>query len=420
MQFLKTLEELKATTLINSKKQILLKNQEDKDLLYVLERCYNPIPNYFITGKKIGKADFLVISENGFDMYRFKQLLIRLEKREVTGNKALDEVIEFMMFSPMETHQFIINFFNRDLRAGINESLILKVFPDLFPSYNMMKGDSLLETKTKQWDEKKLSKLKYPMLADYKLNGIRATYWKGELRTFNGKLINGFNLLKHELLILTSGNEEMIVDMELTNGEPNHPKSLQRMMNVLNKDDEKVKEKVIAYIFDILESDKDVSNQFERRTGMLASFSLRQQQIGRQFEFLKPIQFRYIHSQEEMTEMFEKLIKDGYEGLMLKSDKPYEFKRSKNWIKVKKFDNLDLVIVGFNEGTGKFEGKLGSLIVDYEGKKVAVSGFSDKQRKEMWAIKEELIGKTAEIAYRTVTPDGSLEFPLFKMIREDK
>ena len=54
-----------------------------------------------------------------------------------------------------------------------------------------------------------------------------------------------------------------------------------------------------------------------------------------------------------------------WEGCMLNLDTPYECKRTKNLIKVKKFYDVSLRVIGSEEGTGRNKGKLGALVCKY-------------------------------------------------------
>nr|HRC95654.1 hypothetical protein [Coprothermobacter proteolyticus] len=82
------------------------------------------------------------------------------------------------------------------------------------------------------------------------------------------------------------------------------------------------------------------------------------------------------------------------------SDGVYEFDRSLSWIKLKPLETGDFEITGFEEGTGKNAGKLGAFIVDFNGVETKVGGgFSDKQRKEFWDSRFEMIGTIIEVKY---------------------
>ena len=122
-----------------------------------------------------------------------------------------------------------------------------------------------------------------------------------------------------------------------------------------------------------------------------------------------------------MRRFAEASVEQGYEGIMIKSlDAPYICKRSDSWMKWKPTITVDLTIVGFEEGTGRNEGRLGAII--YEGvdneRNIRVNvgtGYSDKDRDEFWAARDRLLGVIGEVQADAVTQnqDGSysLRFP---------
>lgn len=123
---------------------------------------------------------------------------------------------------------------------------------------------------------------------------------------------------------------------------------------------------------------------------------------------------------------------DGYEGIMLKDpNAAYAFKKSRAWLKYKPFFEGDFVVTGAVEGRGKHVGRLGALQlegpVQWKGKKVGVlsevgTGFDDATRQQLWNDykHEGLIGRIAEVEFQEVTEDGSLRFPSFRRMRDDK
>jgi DNA ligase-1 len=120
-------------------------------------------------------------------------------------------------------------------------------------------------------------------------------------------------------------------------------------------------------------------------------------------------------------------VAQGYEGIMIKDvGAPYECKRSSFWMKWKPTITVDLNIVGFEEGTGRNQGRLGAIICEGvdDDRRICVnvgSGFSDTLRDEYWTSRNELLGDVVEVEADAVTQnqDGSysLRFPRFVRFR---
>ena len=129
-----------------------------------------------------------------------------------------------------------------------------------------------------------------------------------------------------------------------------------------------------------------------------------------------------------MNRYAQDCVAEGYEGIMIKAvDAPYQCKRSDFWMKWKPTISVDLNIVGFEEGTGRNEGRLGAIICegDDNGRSIRVnvgSGFSDGDRDEYWDARDDLLGHLVEVQADAVTQnqDGSysLRFPRFLRFRD--
>lgn len=128
---------------------------------------------------------------------------------------------------------------------------------------------------------------------------------------------------------------------------------------------------------------------------------------------------------EHIVSLVTKARNAGQEGIMLNDcSAPYVCKRTNNLLKVKVFQDCDLQIVGFQQGTGKFANTLGALIVDYKGTKVGVgTGLSDEQRSEFWNNQDKYLNRIATIQYFEETCDAtgalSIRFPVFLHLREE-
>lgn len=127
----------------------------------------------------------------------------------------------------------------------------------------------------------------------------------------------------------------------------------------------------------------------------------------------------------KLDEWLDKITDKGGEGIMLRDpDAYYQHKRTDALLKYKKLQTMDLRIVGWNEGKGKYEGAIGSFICENdEGTiKVNVAGISDAIR---WSDPDWWIGKIIEVAYFDYSASKtsnkiSLRFPRMKKLRDDK
>ena len=127
----------------------------------------------------------------------------------------------------------------------------------------------------------------------------------------------------------------------------------------------------------------------------------------------------FVSNFEDCIVKADKLVSKGWEGAMLID--PYSIynagKRVHHAIKLKGRHTADLLCVGVEEGQGKYEGLIGSLLLkDSKGREVSVgSGLSDYDR----ALQpSDFVGKVIEIEYERI--DTTYIQPTFKSIREDK
>lgn len=115
-----------------------------------------------------------------------------------------------------------------------------------------------------------------------------------------------------------------------------------------------------------------------------------------------------------LLSLMESKVKEGYEGLILR--------QGDKWLKVKPKDTADVLITGFQQGTGKHTGAMGALLTT-KGK--VGTGFSDKDR-AWWQMMYDLHGLQwltkvlIEVEYMELTPAGKFRHPRFIRIRDDK
>jgi ATP-dependent DNA ligase len=141
---------------------------------------------------------------------------------------------------------------------------------------------------------------------------------------------------------------------------------------------------------------------------------------------LKPVEWL---EADRHREYYDYILSKGGEGIMLKNKYAlyYEGKRTvKAWFKRKKRDPYDVVIMGYTEGKGKFEGLIGALkvgqFIDGHLTYICnVSGMPDDKRRDFTINGQYYLGRVASVwAMEQDKNSFALIEPSFSHIRVDK
>ena len=160
-------------------------------------------------------------------------------------------------------------------------------------------------------------------------------------------------------------------------------------------------------VFDIIVEDMP----FQDRLKLLNEISLPNN--------LTKIFYQSHYSIRGAKEAAESIVKDGWEGIYLKH-KNHLYrpgKRVNDAIKIKLRPSADLLCIGVNPGEGKYDGLVGSLVLqDSKGRVVSVgSGLDDYLR---YLPANDFIGKIIEIEYEQIL-DTYIQ-PVYIRMRHDK
>ena len=142
----------------------------------------------------------------------------------------------------------------------------------------------------------------------------------------------------------------------------------------------------------------------------------------------------YQKDDENLQDYLTFVTSMGGEGIMINAlNAKYEHKRTDKLLKFKKVQTMDMKVIGYFLGTGKYEGVIGSLRVEVrDNDKIyrcnVGSGLTDVQREYFVTHTNELIGKIVEVGYFSVCQDiqnkgtnvYSLRFPRILKFRYDK
>ena len=158
-----------------------------------------------------------------------------------------------------------------------------------------------------------------------------------------------------------------------------------------------------------------------RRAQLSAIFDLNS------FKYFELLPMLYKGTDTSMiTKILEEQVSKGEEGIMINiCAAPYEFKRTNNLLKCKKFQDTEVEIIGFEEGTNKLAGTLGAFVCKYKDNEVRVgSGLTAEDRAYFWANRDKFLGKFITVKYFETSVDSktgleSLRFPIYMRVRED-
>ena len=428
---------------LNAKQNILLENSTNVVLKTLLKLAYDPFQQFYI--KKIPSftpKTQQTLTENYRD---FLELLVKLSKRQLTGNAAIDALENFLSGCNTDEVRWYTGVVQKDLKIGLADKGINKAFPKLIPTYEVMLADKINSEDLNLDTTKALKTLPSHFVCQYKIDGYRLNIHRPDsdtviIRTRNGKFVNGYKALEQSALELPVGYvyDGEVVSPKLQdyltsvangeNTEINRDMFGEVMSHAFSKEDNK---EGIFNVFDVVSLDE--WNQHQSTT----PYATRLKMLD---DFVKPLNLSNIlvvpYSRvfykdnpddcEEVVELFHKFVSIGWEGLMIKDiGAPYQWKRTKALLKMKMMDTIDLVVTDVYSGTGKYDGMLGGVVVDYKGNSLGVgSGFTDEDRKYFWDNPNLIIGRTIEVSYQAVShnKDGkeSVSFPVFKGIRFDK
>lgn len=108
----------------------------------------------------------------------------------------------------------------------------------------------------------------------------------------------------------------------------------------------------------------------------------------------------------DVARYLEERLAEGYEGAIVRLDKPYQHKRSKHLLKVKKFLDDEFIITDIEEGVGNRAGRAARVhLRTEEGQnfKVGIIGNLDYCA-ELLARKDEYIGQRGTVQFLRWTP----------------
>lgn len=402
-------------------KEAILRSEHDNALFKsVINLALNPYVQFYI--RKIPSYHPVTGSNKSITLAEALPFLDLLSSRQKTGNEAVAHLQNLLSSVPSEDAEVIECIIQKDLKCGVSDATVNKIWPDFIPVYPVMLCSP--------YDDKMVKNISFPAMAQLKLDGMRFNAIVDEhggvtFRSRNGKTLDLCGELEEEFASMGRSivfdGELLVVDedgsvMPRQQGNGIMSKAIKGTMT---KD---LAKRVRANLWDTIplaDFRKGLcSMPYKTRFGALEMVNLPPKVFIVQTTFVDTI--------EAARDIFQQYLEQGQEGIILKNmSSPWEDKRVKHQIKFKAELECDLKIVGWEEGTGKNVGRLGALVAQTSCGLLTVgigTGYTDDDRN---AITRDVIGKIVTVKYNGVIVDTktgqySLFLPVFVEIREDK
>lgn len=411
--------ELQNASGSKEKKAILSKYKGDKWFERFLYYLLNPTMSYNVSEKTLRREAEEQTPIEGLDFKDIFDCCEYLSSLKGIDDATLRHVRWFLSTFNTDEQDIYIGLLSKTLRLGVTAKTVNEVIGYLIPEWEVQQAYSIERYPLKEGTE---------FWATQKLNGVRATFYNGNLVSRNGLIYTGLDHIIREIGWLSSNGYGFVLDGELTLKDKDGLSDNEafRVATGIINSDEQDKSNICYTIFDAIPiSDFDFSpsmNYSDRRKILdRLSFVLEDAQYAK----VLPVLYRGT-DQSVIWRLLDKMVEEDKEGLMINTDVPYKRTRHRGILKVKRFYTMDLPIIDFIEGNGRLKGTLGSVVVDYNGNSVNVgSGFSDIQREQIWKDKDKYVGCLCEVKYKEISKDkttgkDSLQFPVFVSIRTDK
>lgn len=354
--------------------------------------------------------------------FALQLLLLPAQQKDLT-TKNINTYIAFTS----KWYDFFEPIVNRTLRLGIGESLIEKsnIAPMLAKKFEgnikFAKDGYFITEKLDgnrciaSWDGNKwnfTSRNGKPMHVNFDMSQMDKRYvYDGEVLSFQ----QTNNSIKLERMLHGSQEHFDIGDFNYTSG----------MINCHSLD-----KKLVYNIFDIV----DTNSAYTDRRLELNKYDKADMPPDIR---IVPLLAHYKSADDlqlDIWRLLNKVTDVGAEGLMINlADGKYFNKRTDQLLKLKKVYTMDMKVVDWSYGSGKYECMLGNIYCEAEFDEKFVScwvgtGISDEQRLQWALYPEKIIGKIVEISYFSLsqasidkgTNKYSLRFPRLKRVRIDK
>lgn len=441
---LEIIKELRADASLNYKKEVLARYSDYEPFKEFLIRVYNPRINYYMR-KVPDIVSYEMKEQSSFELYT---LLDALSTRDITGGQAIQVVRDFLLNTNQTVRELFELAIGRDIRAGVGVGIINEVYKGLIEEIPYCKCSKLDEKTLERFDT-----MPEGFLTQAKLDGQFSYIIKANdtltMLTRAGTVWTS-DSLKEDMINCLEGvyiGEALIykdvkpLDRKTGNGLINkfikRESTLESLQEKLNKGNPKSLKELETKRLEFAEIDKNLHfviwdsltlQEFEQGLSTRPYTERFGEAIKATFmtSKLKPVASYRVYSMKEAQAIADEYISNGGEGAIVKKlDTIWKDGTSKDMVKIKAVLDADLLCIDVEEGSGKYKGKVGALVLETSCGRLRVkvgTGLNDLDRAKPFDF---YIGKVIEIQYNEFIKSkskstDSLFLPRFVEVREDK
>jgi ATP-dependent DNA ligase len=376
------------------------------------------------------------------------EALDKLHKRELSGQAGLDHLKMILESCTPDDAYVIERIIDRDCKIGMGTTNINKIFPALIENtpymgaipFSVKSVKALFGNGKKAFSQVKMDG-RYANITvedgtvsvesrQGEANPLDSAAFIQELKRFPNCVLNGELTMKGFSRYVSNGIIASLVDInkkikespasaakEIAEFEANAKKkginSFQHAMDLIR-----------FTVWDTITLSEYVDNKSD------VPYDVRLKAAGRLVKDCTMVQLVYsrlVTSYEEAIEHFQEALNAGEEGTIVKAFDGRWVDNKPTWqVKLKLEFHVDLIITGFNYGTGKNSAVISSLDATSSDGLVVCSptGMKEAMMKEITKQMSTLKGTIVEVKCNGLSQDSagnySLLHPVFKKLRDDK
>lgn len=170
----------------------------------------------------------------------------------------------------------------------------------------------------------------------------------------------------------------------------------------------KSRQKIQYHVYDMFWLKKPEQSFYTRHYLLIRLFNSAQLNMT---DFIKLAETRICIDEMQILNAHEEFLEEGYEGTMVRLDRPYDQKRSKSLLKLKTLQTEEFELVCLEEGQGNWSGAAKSAIVrlpDGRTCGVGIAGTMDHMKKLLLDQRNGTVYQSVTVRYLNLTPDGKL------------